>query len=201
MKPRASAAGGDLSETTLDQIAQRLYREVERIDRKFRNKWYEKCFVGREAVQFIVDNIAAAAGSRREATRIGQLLLDRKYFHHVARQHAFADVDNVFFRFVVDEKSYREEDVVSLSTARRDSDPAIQRSNSIRTYASGVEGSTRSITAGHSVPGDFEIPFEVVAVDGCVAFAPRPAFSLFIFCCSGIHCWFPLTSLCCTMGL
>ena len=172
MKPRTNVAGGDLSETALDQIAQRLYREVERIDRKFRNKWYEKCFIGREAVQFIVDNIPASAGSRREATRIGQLLLDRKYFHHVARQHVFADMDTVFFRFVVDEKSYREEDVVSLSTARRDSDSALQRSDRVRTSASSIAGSTRSITASHSVPGGFDIPFEVVAVDGYVSRAP-----------------------------
>ena len=74
----SNSAVSALSETELDQIAQKLYRDVERIDRKSRNKWYDKCFVGKEATTILVEQVAAANGSRREAVRVGQMLLDRK---------------------------------------------------------------------------------------------------------------------------
>ncbi len=70
-------------------------------DRRFGLKLYQRCFVGREAVQWFAQHQLA---SREEAIRLGQILVDRGIIHHVTDEHDFQD-DYLFYRFFVDETS------------------------------------------------------------------------------------------------
>jgi hypothetical protein len=62
---------------------------------KFRN-----CFVGQEAVSWLVDN--KYAPDRGEAIVLGNLMLKDGFFHHVLLRHTFRDAQ-LFYRFSVDE--------------------------------------------------------------------------------------------------
>ncbi|WP_227500009.1 mechanosensitive ion channel domain-containing protein [Synechococcus sp. PCC 7335] len=68
-------------------------------DRRFRLTHYRQCFVGSEAVTWIVRTQKA---TRKEAVRLGQLLVERGVFHHVKDEHSFKD-EYLFYRFYKDE--------------------------------------------------------------------------------------------------
>lgn len=68
-------------------------------DRRFRLSIYPNCFVGSEAVTWIVKTQNA---TREAAVRLGQLLVERGIIHHVTDEHAFKD-DYLFYRFYEDE--------------------------------------------------------------------------------------------------
>ncbi len=70
-----------------------------------RDRWdhfrlYRKCFIGYEAVQWLIksQNI-----SKQEALKLGQTLIEAKVFHHVHDEHDFED-DYLFYRFYLDEE-------------------------------------------------------------------------------------------------
>jgi len=65
-------------------------------DRRFRLRVYRQCFVGREAVDWIV---ARTGTSRADALRIGRLLVSQDRIRHVVSEHDFEDAD-YFYRFV-----------------------------------------------------------------------------------------------------
>jgi len=71
--------------TLLDEFPQK----VELKDRKYKLKTYKSCFVGREAVTWLVENNYAA--NREEAVVIGNLLRSRGVFVHVVKEHPFED--------------------------------------------------------------------------------------------------------------
>ncbi|WP_264323542.1 mechanosensitive ion channel domain-containing protein [Romeriopsis navalis] len=68
-------------------------------DRRFRLTVHPKCFVGSEAVTWIVDTQKA---TREAAVQIGQLLVELGIVHHVTDEHAFRD-EYLFYRFYDDE--------------------------------------------------------------------------------------------------
>ena len=68
-------------------------------DRRFRTTLYPQCFVGQEAVNWIVKTQKA---TRDEAVKLGQVLLAKGVIHHVTDEHAFKD-EYLFYRFYVDE--------------------------------------------------------------------------------------------------
>jgi potassium efflux system protein len=68
-------------------------------DRRHRFTTYPRCFVGREAVDWLVQR---EAFTRDEAVRLGQLLLERDVIHHVLDEHPFRDAD-LFYRFRADD--------------------------------------------------------------------------------------------------
>ncbi len=70
-------------------------------DRRFRLTVYPNCFVGSDAVTWIVKTQKA---TREAAVRLGQLLVDRGIFHHVTDEHPFKD-ENLFYRFYEDEET------------------------------------------------------------------------------------------------
>lgn len=70
-------------------------------DRRFRLTVYPNCFVGSEAVTWMVKTQKA---TREAAVRLGQLLVERGVFHHVTDEHSFKD-ENLFYRFYEDEES------------------------------------------------------------------------------------------------
>jgi potassium efflux system protein len=68
-------------------------------DRRHLLTVYPKCFIGREAVDWMT---RAFGLSRPEAVELGQLLVDRDVVHHVLDEHGFMD-GNLFYRFRGDE--------------------------------------------------------------------------------------------------
>jgi hypothetical protein len=84
--------------SSLDEIADAFQRGVSIQDRKYHLKTYKECFVGTEAVDYLVETGAAA--DRAEAVALGQVLqADLHLFEHVTRDHAFGD-EGLFYRFV-----------------------------------------------------------------------------------------------------
>ncbi|MEM8805250.1 MAG: mechanosensitive ion channel protein [Cyanobacteria bacterium P01_G01_bin.38] len=69
-------------------------------DRQFRLKSYHQCFVGSEAVDWLVADLDI---SRQAAVRIGQRLIDEGWIHHVLDQQVFQD-EYFFYRFRWDEQ-------------------------------------------------------------------------------------------------
>jgi potassium-dependent mechanosensitive channel len=68
-------------------------------DRRHLLSVYAKCFVGSEAVEWLM---RANSVSRDEAIHLGQSLVERGVFHHVLDEHPFRD-GNFFYRFYADE--------------------------------------------------------------------------------------------------
>lgn len=87
-----------------NKTAREIYRLVEQMrgpeglsirDRRFRLTRYPNCFVGSEAVAWIVRTQKA---THAEAVRLGQLLVERGIIHHVTDEHSFKD-ENLFYCF------------------------------------------------------------------------------------------------------
>jgi potassium-dependent mechanosensitive channel len=72
------------------------------LDRRHLLRSYPKCFVGSEAVDWLVRNEGL---TRDEATHVGKLLVDRGEVHHVLDEHTFRD-GRLFFRFRVDDPEH-----------------------------------------------------------------------------------------------
>lgn len=68
-------------------------------DRRHRLRAYPRCFIGADAVAWLVRN----EGLRRDqAVAIGELLVERNLLHHVLDEHTFHD-DALFYRFRADD--------------------------------------------------------------------------------------------------
>jgi hypothetical protein len=89
------------SEAELDAVALRM-RGAEGVpiaDRRHLLAVHPRCFVGREAVDWLVRREALTRG---EAVVLGQRLVDRGVLHHVLDEHGFRD-GYFFYRFRADE--------------------------------------------------------------------------------------------------
>jgi len=78
-------------------------------DRKWRRKTFKSCFIGTEAVDWLIkkeNNVGVK--NRKEAIQLGQILLDRGVFHHVCDDHEFVD-DYKFFRFYSEERKFQKD--------------------------------------------------------------------------------------------
>ena len=64
-------------------------------DRTFRLKAYAQCFIGSEAVDWLVNYLRV---SRADAVRVGQRLLTDNWIRHVVNEQTFQD-DYFFYRF------------------------------------------------------------------------------------------------------
>lgn len=72
-------------------------------DRRDRLNLYPVCFIGSEAVEWLVQRQNC---TREEAIALGQLLIERGIIHHVSDEHPFQD-DYYFYRFYADEQAFR----------------------------------------------------------------------------------------------
>ncbi len=72
--------------------------------RRYRLQLYRACFIGHDAVDWLVQQYDI---SRPEAVEIGQSMLERGIIHHVLDQHQFAD-SHLFYRFYSDELKLRQ---------------------------------------------------------------------------------------------
>ncbi len=68
--------------------------------RRHKLKLYQRCFLGNETVDWIVENIKI---DRAKAIKVGQKLIDKKVIHHVTDDHEFKD-EPLFYRFYGDEE-------------------------------------------------------------------------------------------------
>ncbi|NEO88280.1 MAG: hypothetical protein F6J87_29085 [Spirulina sp. SIO3F2] len=64
-------------------------------DRRHQLKTYPQCFVGSEAVDWLVAHLRI---SREEALEVGQQLIERQWITHVLRNHPFKD-EYLFYCF------------------------------------------------------------------------------------------------------
>ncbi|CAN8063646.1 unnamed protein product [Agarophyton chilense] len=68
-------------------------------DRRWRLSTYSKCFIGKEAVQWMVSNLSI---DRKAAVETGQKLMDAGILHHVTHSEPFSDA-YFFYRFQEDD--------------------------------------------------------------------------------------------------
>ncbi|MBO1348275.1 MAG: mechanosensitive ion channel [Hormoscilla sp. GUM202] len=74
---------------------------VEIKDRRSNLKSFGKCFVGSEAVDWLMEHEKA---TREEAILIGELMVSERLIHHVLDEHGFND-GPLFYRFYADENT------------------------------------------------------------------------------------------------
>lgn len=88
------------SDISIDEVASKLVRGINVKDRTFKLKKYRNCFLGNEAVDFMVQ--AKLASSRADAVALGRELLQKhELFYHVTRSRSFED-EYYFYRFSQD---------------------------------------------------------------------------------------------------
>lgn len=81
----------------LDEIAEKFKSNVKLSDRSYRLKTYKQCFVGSEAVDYLVQSGATA--TREDAVLLGNVFMEMHLIEHVLRDHPFKD-EYLFYRFV-----------------------------------------------------------------------------------------------------
>ena len=87
---------------SLRQLASQMRSDKEGVEIKTRRnklKLFQRCFLGNEAVDWIVKQTKL---SREDAVTLGQKMIDKGIFHHVLDEHKFKD-EELFYRFQEDE--------------------------------------------------------------------------------------------------
>lgn len=84
----------------LQSIAEDLRKNIEVKDRTYRFKTYSQCFVGSDAVQYLLSKNYAE--NVDDAISVGEGLLQLGIFHHVTKDHGFKN-EELFYRFAEDE--------------------------------------------------------------------------------------------------
>lgn len=93
----SGSASGEL-QRNLDEIAVNFRSSIDLQDRRYRLKTFKKCFIGSEAVDFMV--ASQMANSREDAVQLGKALATEFFlFEHVTRDHEFMD-DYKFYHFI-----------------------------------------------------------------------------------------------------
>jgi hypothetical protein len=95
--PPMTLADTDDFQKDLDAIAEAFKENVKCEDRKYLLKTYPRCFVAKEAVDYLVQS--GAALNRQDAVELGRALQSTFLFEHVTRDHQFSD-GYLFFRFL-----------------------------------------------------------------------------------------------------
>jgi predicted ATPase len=99
-KSGSSLGGSHVSDMPISDIASKLFRGLNVKDRFYKMKKYRNCFVGSEAVDFMVQ--AKLASSREDALALGKELMETyDLFYHVKLAHHFED-EYIFYRFSED---------------------------------------------------------------------------------------------------
>jgi hypothetical protein len=94
-----------ISEIDLKKLVSKM-RNIDGIrieDRWYKLRVYRRCFVGNEAVAWLMESFKL---SQENAIRVGQILIDKKFIHHVTDDHDFKD-EYLFYRFYWDEKEFK----------------------------------------------------------------------------------------------
>ena len=96
-KSNASKSASDISRISIRQIATQMRADkgVEVRTRRHKLKLYQRCFLGNEAVDWIVEKVKV---SRPDAVKIGQKMVEKGLVNHVTNDHQFKD-ESLFYRF------------------------------------------------------------------------------------------------------
>jgi hypothetical protein len=92
----------DTSRISIRQLALQMRSPESGLEiktRRYKIKLYHRCFLGNEAIDWIVKQSKV---SRSDALLIGQKMIDKKIFHHLVDEHGFKD-EPLFYRFYEDE--------------------------------------------------------------------------------------------------
>ncbi|KAL6042214.1 vacuolar membrane-associated protein iml1 [Balamuthia mandrillaris] len=81
----------------VEQMSDTRNGGVELKNRRYFFKTYNNCFLGSEAVTWLVDNVPLLE-SREQAVQFGQMLMNNGYIYHVTNSHPFGD-SNYFYVF------------------------------------------------------------------------------------------------------
>ena len=94
---KSSRSSGNSNRLDIRKLASKMRSEagVEIKTRRHKLKLYQRCFIGNEAVDWIVEQTKV---SRMAAIKIGQTMLEKGLFHHVLEEHQFEDA-HLFYRF------------------------------------------------------------------------------------------------------
>ena len=82
----------------LHRIATDLQTNLDIRDRKYHCKTYKECFIGLDAVAYMISSGLAA--NEEAAIALGNRLIDSNYLHHVVRDHTFKN-EKLFYRFLI----------------------------------------------------------------------------------------------------
>ena len=93
----------EADEKELENLTAKLRKNLEIKDRKYLLKTYEKCFVGSEAVKYMLKNNICK--TNEEGVWIGKALLAAGIIEHVTNDHDFVD-GNKYYHFVHDKPSH-----------------------------------------------------------------------------------------------
>ena len=96
-KKSSEKSGSDTGRVSIRQIAAQMRSQqgVEVKTRRHKLKLYQRCFLGNEAVDWIVNKVQV---SREDAVRIGQKMIEKELIEHVRQEHQFKD-ESLFYRF------------------------------------------------------------------------------------------------------
>ncbi|MGF1602636.1 MAG: mechanosensitive ion channel domain-containing protein [Thermosynechococcaceae cyanobacterium] len=89
----------------LDTLAEQMRSGISIQDRRHRLNLYPRCFVGSDAVAWLMETQKA---TQQEAIRLGQRLMEKGMIHHVLDEHPFTDA-YLFYRFYADESLEKDE--------------------------------------------------------------------------------------------
>ena len=97
----AAKSKANVQRISVRQLALEMRSEqgVEIKTRRYKLKLYQRAFLGSEAVDWLVKKVKI---SRADAIALGQKMLDKEIFQHVAKDHEFKD-EPLFYRFNEDE--------------------------------------------------------------------------------------------------
>ena len=101
LQPSRRASFGGIRD--IGPLASLLRRGVAIRDRSYHGKIYFNCFLGKDAVTWLVESDACE--SREEACVLGSAMVTAGYFHHVVDDHVLKD-GHLFYRFYQDEEEY-----------------------------------------------------------------------------------------------
>lgn len=107
---------------------------VEIKDRRSNLKSFDKCFVGSEAVDWLMEHEKA---TREEAILIGELMVSERLIHHVLDEHGFKD-GPFFYRFYADEDTTSKPDKSNFKPGDRGIDNDDDRDSKDGEYSGGV---------------------------------------------------------------
>ncbi|KAL6059391.1 Ras GTPase activating protein ira2 [Balamuthia mandrillaris] len=85
--------------TKYEEIVAHMMAGIEVKNRKWRLRTYKQCFIGAEAVDWMVLNLKDIVKNRSEAVRLGKKLVAMGYIMHVTDGHNFED-EYFFYRFL-----------------------------------------------------------------------------------------------------
>ncbi len=104
IKPKKSR--NILEEIKLTKLIKEIRGEngIEIKNRLYNLKMYNRCFIGSEATEWLVNKLNISTG---EAILVGQKLIDEKWIHHVADNHSFEN-GFLFYRFYADDNEISE---------------------------------------------------------------------------------------------